>query len=216
MCSLGLIICDSVTINGIIRQNGGGGSGSSSDQIEIEIEYGSGDGGGEQKNSPTDYDSSDLWEIFLSENPGCSDAINDLAKKAGITGTLESVYNSIKWLSSTHLSESELKKIKLSEYGETSSTKNTSLYDIFYDKKYPADAVAIWTSEKPTVILNFTIGIIPKSRIVAHETLHILFKGNHVSVANKLGLGEFKNETDASRAINDFLKNNCGKERKNE
>ena len=72
---------------------------------------------------------------------------------------------------------------------------------------------AIWTAEKPTVILNFTIGIMPKSRIVAHETLHILFKGDHVSIASKLGLGEFKNEIDASKAINDFLKDNCGKKR---
>jgi hypothetical protein len=108
--------------------------------------------------------------------------------------------------------------MKLSQFGETGPTKNESLYRTFADPNNPrpADAVAIWTGQTPTVITYYQ-GIVPTSMVVGHETLHILFKGDHKAVAENLRLGKYgtgdKEDKRANDDINDYLRNNCGVKR---
>jgi hypothetical protein len=166
-----------------------------------------------------DYDPTDDIEKFFRENPGCREVINKKLKAAGLEGTFsEATLKGFKWLYAGGMDDKTLKRLKLSDFGETGKSKNENLYSVFNNKSFPADAVAIWTGNIPTVITYFNLGIQPRSTIAAHESLHILFKGDHRAVAEKLGLGTFAgNEKEAEKAasiaINKFLNDNCGVKR---
>jgi hypothetical protein len=100
----------------------------------------------------------------------------------------------------------KVKNSSLGDFGEIGKTK----YDKLGNVLNQAEAVAIWTRldkdgrPDPVVIAGPAYGgLFGKPEITtAHETLHIQFKMNHVELANKLGIGEFSNEKQASDALN--------------
>ena len=49
---------------------------------------------------------------------------------------------------------------------------------------------------------------------MVHEIFHLYFQGDHVTIANKLHLGEFKPNQDAAaeKKLEDWLKSGCTKQ----
>jgi RHS repeat-associated protein len=183
--------------------------------VQREVERG-GEGGGEPQQDPLkslpDYeDALKHFEKFLKDNPGCEGKIDELANKAGIKTTFVDTFSNIIWADARNAPASIMSR-RLADFGETGPSKNETLGSIL--EKH-GQAVAIWTSPEPVVIVGPNFGALGNHPVItAHEVLHIQFKMGHVDIAEKLGLGKFestdKGENDASKKINEWLNNNCG------
>ena len=168
-----------------------------------------------------DYgDALKYFKEFLENNPGCENAINKAGEAAGIKENFVDTFSNITWADARNASNAVLRR-PLGDFGETGRSRGESLDSAFK----VGQAISIWTrttpagQPDPVVLIGPNFGQIGNQPLLtAHEVLHIQFKDDHVGLANKLGLGDFKNDDKgnkaASDAINAYLNNNCGQPRK--
>jgi hypothetical protein len=159
---------------------------------------------------PKDLDAKQKKDRFLEENPDCETAIDLASIAAGGLGRISEIDATFINATDEDLLNTTLAELK---FPPGFTTGSAPLF-IWIGKDGLGLAITNWDTNEIYLGPDYYADTPKEQSItVIHELLHGLFNGNHVLIAEKLGLSDngkpYKNDTDASRAISEFLRQGC-------